>query len=135
MVTTYSIMRSGTTHFVLGIQTALLLGWNIYLPCNWTLALTNVLLTHLHGQYVSNTAIPGAHLGIFHLLDHYYSIVEAECREGGGECFSCLVHTRRFKSMLQSTANCSSPSYKIKTNYLRQSTLRHLSYLSRPRTN
>ena len=75
-------MPPNTVHFVLSAQKSLLTGSNLFLTENWFDSLMNILLTHIYGQTISNSAHPGMHIYAFHQVEFYVNLVESYCMQG-----------------------------------------------------
>jgi hypothetical protein len=71
-------MPPGTLHTVMTTEDSLSVGSMLYLPNCYSRSLKTIGVLHRHGQALSNSDYPGAHLILFHLVGHYANILTIE---------------------------------------------------------
>jgi len=71
-------MPPGTPHAVVTLEDSVSFGGMYYLPSMYSETLNAILDLHTHGQRLTNSDVPGAHLYLFHLVGYYFAILNMD---------------------------------------------------------
>jgi len=71
-------MRPGTPHSVFTVRDSVCFGGMYFFPSMFSDSLNAIADHHTHGQILTNSDHPGAHLYLYHLVGFYSEILKEE---------------------------------------------------------